>query len=312
MKRVPIVLTALLAAVVSLSAGQGAIPANVIADVRAAIAAKNLPTADGMVARYRSVRGVTPELIEAVSWLARGALAAQQLDRANQYALEAQNLAVRALDTIELDRNLHLQTALGAAIETQALVRVARGARSDAIYFLQRELETYRDTAIHKRIQKNINLLTLEGRPAPPLDTREFLGRPAPSATELKGKAVLMFFWAHWCPDCKAEGPIIARLLDKYRSKGLVVIAPTQRYGYINDGSTASPDQELRHIIDVRDKYYGFLRDEAVPLSDANHKQYGVSSTPTLALIDRTGIVRLYHPGLMAEAELEAALQDIL
>ena len=90
-----------------------------------------------------------------------------------------------------------------------------RGDRSSAVYFLQRELETYRDSSIHKRIQKNINLLSLEGQPAPPLESSESLGPPVPGFDQLKGKVVLLFFWAHWCPDCKAQGPIIAKLLDK-------------------------------------------------------------------------------------------------
>jgi thiol-disulfide isomerase/thioredoxin len=150
-----------------------------------------------------------------------------------------------------------LQTALGAAIEVRAVVQSERGARSDAVYFLRQALDKYRDTAIHKRIQKNINLLSLEGQPAPALDGREYLGRPVPRFDELKGKVVLLFFWAHWCPDCKAEGPILERLLEKYRSRGVVVIAPTQRYGYVAGGRPAPADEELRYIAQVRDTYYG-------------------------------------------------------
>jgi thioredoxin-related protein len=62
----------------------------------------------------------------------------------------------------------------------------------------------------------------------------------------------------------------------------------------------------------VRDTYYGFLRNEPVPLSEANHKQYGVSSTPTIVLLDRKGIVRVYHPGRMTAEELEAAIRRLL
>ncbi|MBI4266274.1 MAG: TlpA family protein disulfide reductase [Acidobacteria bacterium] len=302
-----------LVAVALLVAGMTVVAqSDIVADVRAAIAAKDFARGQAVVDDYRSARGATPEMIEALSWLARGTFAAGLLDQAAQYSVDTYELAVAALRTRRLEDDVHLRTALGAAIETDALVRAARGDRSSAVYFLERELETYRDSPIHKRLQKNLNLLTLEGRPAPALDAREYLGPPVPALDRLKGNVVLLFFWAHWCPDCKAQGPIIERLLAKYRLQRLRVVAPTQRFGYIVSGQDAPPDAELRHIVSVRDEYYGFLRNEPVPVSDANHKRYGVSSTPTLALVDRQGIVRLYRPGRMTEEELEAAIRKLL
>jgi thiol-disulfide isomerase/thioredoxin len=276
--------------------------------VRAAIASQNIARAEDIVRAYRAARGTTPEAAEAVSWLARGALAAKQLDKAAQHAAEAYDLTVGLLKQRRLEAEPHLQTALGAAIETHALVLAQQGARSDAVATLRRELQKYRDSPIHKRLAKNINLLSLEGQPALPLDTGEYLDRPAPRFAELRGKAVLLFFWAHWCPDCKAQGPIIAKLFDKYRSQGLVVVAPTQRYGYVLAGKPAGPAEELKHIVEVRNQYYSFLRGQPVPVSEANHKTYGVSSTPTLALVDRQGVVRTYNPGRMTEEALEAAI----
>jgi len=285
---------------------------NIVSRVRAAIAAKEFDRGHTLIDEDRSARGVTPEAIEALSWLARGTFAAGRLDEAAQYSADTHDLVVTALKTRRLEDDTRLQTALGAAIETDALVRAARGDRSSAVYFLERELKTYRDSPIHKRLQKNINLLSLEGQPAPALDAREHLGPQVPGFGRLKGSVVLLFFWAHWCPDCKAQGPIIERLLGKYRSDGLRVVAPTQRFGYIVAGQKAPADAELRHIVQVRDQYYAFLRDEAVPVSDVNHKRYGVSSTPTLALVDRQGVVRLYRPGRMAEQDLEAAIRKLL
>lgn len=306
-------LSALVVAATAAAAAQGgAAGGDVIAEVRAAIAAQDFARGEEILAKYRASRGETSESVAALSWLARGALAAKQLDRASQYSLDTYDLATAALGERRLETDRHLQTAIGAAIEVQALVRAARGARSDAVYYLQRELETYRDSPIHKRIQKNINLLSLEGQPAPHLEAGETLDAPLPPVEELKGKVVLLFFWAHWCPDCKAQGPILQKLFDKYRDRGLVLVAPTQRFGYIVSGQAATPEDELRHIVETRDKFYPFLRNQPVPVSAANHLQYGVSSTPTLALMDRQGTVRLYRPGRMTEQELEAAIQASL
>jgi hypothetical protein len=62
----------------------------------------------------------------------------------------------------------------------------------------------------------------------------------------------------------------------------------------------------------VRDQYYPFLADLPVPVSVANHQRYGVSSTPTVVILDRQGVVRLYHPGRLTEAELETHLRNLL
>jgi thiol-disulfide isomerase/thioredoxin len=216
------------------------------------------------------------------------------------------------LKTRALDQEPRLPIALGAAIEVLAQIEIARGARSEAVAYLQGELGTYRGTSIEKRIQKNINLASLEGQPAPALDLSESLDTKPTALTALKGKVVLMFFWAHWCSDCKQQGPIVAELLRKYRDDGLVVVAPTQRFGYVAGGKDAPADVETRHIQQVLRQFYPDLASQPIPLSAANHTRYGVSTTPTLVLVDRSGIVRMYHPGRLPIEQLEPRVRALL
>ncbi|OLC50657.1 MAG: hypothetical protein AUH43_04435 [Acidobacteria bacterium 13_1_40CM_65_14] len=306
------VLVLLLALASSVGAAQAPRPVTLVSEVRAAIAAHDLTRAESLVSKQRADKGNTPEVLEALSWLARGAQSEGQADRADAYAAEAQRLALAALAGRQVDADVHLAAAISAAIEVQAQIGAARGERSEAMAFLERELVTYRNSSLSKRIQKNINLLTLEGHPAPALEKSEWIGAAPPTLADLKGKVVVLFFWAHWCPDCKIQGPILAKLRDRYQSQGLAIVAPTQRYGYVAGGASASPDEELRYIVQVRDQYYPFLADLPVPVSVADHQRYGVSSTPTVVITDRQGIVRLYHPGRMTEAELETHLRGLL
>lgn len=296
-------------------------PTTITGDVRAAVActawpctpAKDFTRGEALLKEYRAAHGTTSDALEALSWLGRAALAGHQLDRASAYASETYALSVEALKRSRIENDAHLETALGAAIEVQAQARAGRGQRSDAVYFLRLELEKFRDTALVRRIQKNIHLLSLEGQVAPPIESGDALGPPLPRPEQLSGKVVLLFFWAHWCPDCKAEAPILSRVLDRYRNDGFVIIAPTQRYGYTTRRSvSATPEEERQYIAQVRDVSYPFLRNEPVPVSEANHTLYGVSTTPTLVLVDRGGIVRLYHPGNMSEEELRAAIEGVL
>jgi thiol-disulfide isomerase/thioredoxin len=287
-------------------------PVTLVSQVRDALDAHDLAAADAIVTKARAENGDTSDVIEAMSWLARGSLAERQLDKADRYVDEVRRLAKTALGARPIDADAKLVTAVGAAIEVRGQALAQRGARSDAIAYLQRELEAYRRTALVKRIQKNINLLTLEGHPAPRLDVSESIGPKPPSFDELKGKVVVLFFWAHWCPDCKIEGPILAKLYAKYQAQGLAIVAPTQRYGYVARGAAAPPDEERRYIVQVRDQYYPFLAEIPVPLAVANHERYGVSSTPTVVILDRKGTIRLYHPGRMTEEELEQQVRGLL
>jgi thiol-disulfide isomerase/thioredoxin len=286
--------------------------ANIIGDVRALIGQNNFTLADALVQRYRTEHGVTPEMLEALSWLGRGSLAAKQLETAQTYAAETQRLALEQLKNRPLDAENHLPTALGAAIEVQSQVLNERGDRSGAVAYLRKELAAYRGTSIRTRIQKNINLLSLEGKAAPALNEREYLGAKPVPLMALKGEPVLLFFWAHWCSDCKEEGPILAQIEKEYASKRLVVVAPTQRYGYVARGEEAGPAEELKYIDEIRHKFYADLLNVPAPISDENFKNYGASTTPTLVLIDKQGIVRMYHPGRMTLEEIRAALNKLM
>ena len=119
-------------------------------------------------------------------------------------------------------------------------------------------------------VQKNLNLLSLQGKVAPTLKSDEFLGARLPAAAQLKGEPVLLFFWAHWCGDCKAEAPIITQLRSEFAGKGLQVIGPTRLYGYTAQIEHASASDELQYIDAVRHRFYSGLLDMPVPISRYN------------------------------------------
>lgn len=97
---------------------------------------------------------------------------------------------------------------------------------------------------------------------------------------------------------------------EVYRDQGLTVVAPTQRYGYVAGGTPASADEEARYIEQVWETAYGVLADVPATLDESNHERYGVSSTPTIVLVDRDGVIRLYHPGRMTEEDLEPIVRQ--
>jgi thiol-disulfide isomerase/thioredoxin len=282
----------------------GAAGASLVTDVEALVAARQMPLAVNEVRAVQAKSGGSAELAAAISWLARGAFGERQVGQADAYASEARTMALRLLGVRKLDSDPWLPTALGASIEVHAGVLAARGQTTEALAFLRQELKAWGMTSLLERIQKNINLLTLEGKPAPPLEGFNL--------ASLKGRPVLLFFWAHWCPDCKAEAPILAAIRNRFAAQGLLVVGPTRLYGYAAGGEPAAPAAERQYIEQIRQRFYAPLEGMPTPVSAANFQNYGASTTPTLVLLDRAGVVRDYHPGAMSGAELVAKVQEIL
>jgi len=286
--------------------------AGIVEDVRIAASQNDLSRVTAELDSYKSQHGVTPEYLEAMSWVARDSLFRKQLDTAETYARQAESFARQLLYKRPLDVEPRLPLALGAALEVQANVLAARGQQAQAAALLRRALANYGKSSIHARLQKNLNLLGLAGQPAPPLNVTPYLGVRPQALAQLKGSPVLLFFWAHWCSDCKNEGPIITRLRSEYAAKGLALVAPTQLYGYAAGGIDVQPKEETAYIGQIWQRYYSSLQDVAVPVSKANFDNYGASTTPTLVLLDRGGRVALYHPGAMSYGDLQAAIERTL
>jgi thiol-disulfide isomerase/thioredoxin len=284
----------------------------IVGRVQTALKGGDLQLAQDLAGQYRRLNGYTPEALLALGWAARGELAARQVDKANDTATEILQNAQIALAARPIDAEPYLPLALGTAYEVQAEVLAAKGRRAAALQSLQQAAAKWHDTSLDDRLEKNINLMTLRGRPMPLLRETEWIGNKPSAEAELRGKVVLLFFWAHWCSDCKAEAPVLAKLGAELKPRGFVIVAPTRRYGYTRDDDHAPAAVETPFITKVFEHYYAAIPTEGVPVDRGNFERYGASTTPTLVLVDRKGIVRMYHPGLMTEEELRGAIEALL
>jgi thiol-disulfide isomerase/thioredoxin len=188
-----------------------------------------------------------------------------------------------------LDAESQLPTALGAGIEVLSHALDAKGERAGALEFLRGAHESYKGSSLETRIQKNVLLLSLKGQPFPSLNVEHYLGESTPVSSEnLKGKVVVAFFWAHWCPDCKQQLPILEQLHTQYG------------------------DQELEYLQGAYHERFPIPTWMSVPVSHQNFLDFGVSTTPTLIIIDREGTVQLYNPGTLPYEELSAYVERLL
>jgi thiol-disulfide isomerase/thioredoxin len=131
--------------------------------------------------------------------------------------------------------------------------------------------------------------LKLSGQPAPELSITEWRNSPPLTLAELRGKVVLLEFWATWCKPCEQMFPKIKDFHRGYAAQGLEVLALT-RYFMAYGGTPEAKLQELTLIEEFAEKHaiefpVGVAEDEST--QDA----YGATALPMFALIDRAGIV---------------------
>ncbi len=254
------------------------------------------------------------EWLEAMSWVGRAGAIGGDWNLAAEYSERTLRECERVLadGVLDEDPDASLPIALGAAIETMSKFYVAKDDRGQAVVFLRKHLDRYAGTSIEMRLNKNLLLLDLEGKPMPELALTEWLNGQRFANADLDGQVTLFFFWAHWCEDCAAQRPVLARLLDRFRSRGLRVVAPTRHFGFIEEGTDAAPDEEKAYVVAAYADKDPLLRRVPVPLTARAFVSFGVSTTPTLLLVDRSGIVRMYHPGRIEESDLVRRIEALL
>jgi len=146
------------------------------------------------------------------------------------------------------------------------------------------------------RLRKRERHYALLGEAAPemPLIDQWFPGKPRTFA-EMKGKVVLLDFWATWCGPCYDAFPHLTEWHQDLRPQGLEILGVTRYYGLVN-GVTATPAAELAYLQRFRTTEklpYDFVvgKDTSIQLL------YGATGLPTTVIIDRKGVIRYIETG---------------
>jgi len=137
------------------------------------------------------------------------------------------------------------------------------------------------------------------GSRLPDFSVKDLEGREISSA-DLRGKVVLIDFWATWCQPCKKEMPGYQKLLNLYGSRGFAVV------GFKFDTMMDSEDPLLFA------KRLGVRYPLAVASDDLKQKFGGVEGLPTTLLYDRQGILRKKIIGFEYPETFEADLKPLL
>ena len=144
------------------------------------------------------------------------------------------------------------------------------------------------------------------GKPAPDFTVTDVNGKPF-TLSGLKGKVVLLDFWASWCVPCRKSNPHVRELYKKYHKKGFDVVYSASDDGAEDKWRKAIADDQL-----IGEGYHHVLRGYDRKLQDKENprdlsKKYGVHFLPTKYLIDRDGNLI----GKVNDEELDVKLKEI-
>ena len=118
------------------------------------------------------------------------------------------------------------------------------------------------------------------------------------SEEQLKGKVVLHYFWATWCPICRSDLGELQELYRAFHSRGFEIIAH-------------SLDRERGDVLDVWHER-GFAFSVTMRSNEARFVFGPIRGTPTFFLVDRTGTLRLKHLDALPKGELERHVSSLL
>ncbi len=131
--------------------------------------------------------------------------------------------------------------------------------------------------------------------PAPDFQLMTLNGESV-SLSGMRGRPVLINFWATWCGPCQMEMPLIQKYYEKY-SPNLVVLA-------VNNDEPAS---DVKSFVDKMELTFPVLLDPGAKVEN----QYRVMAFPTSLFINKEGLIRYQHIGILNEQQLVQYLKQI-
>jgi tetratricopeptide (TPR) repeat protein len=151
------------------------------------------------------------------------------------------------------------------------------------------------------------------GAPPPELAKSRWIGEPAPSFTALRGRVVLLGFWALW------NLPSVKQLVkwgewqSKYGTRGLQVVSMTRLFGRDERTAGSLGMSEWENLEAIRTNQKFTFPFGVTGLDDiTNDERFAIETLPTTFLVDRAGKVRFIHSGPSDDKELERQIEKLL
>jgi thiol-disulfide isomerase/thioredoxin len=189
---------------------------------------------------------------------------------------------------------------------------------TDAVTKRQLDQGTRNLAALGRRLEAAQKMTRLIGQPATPLKVEAWVNGSPLTDDDLKGKVVLLDFWAVWCGPCIATFPHLREWNERYGDKGLVIIGLTNYYNFkwdaeakkaAHSGQPVSHEEEQEMLVKFAESH-GLKHRFGIEAGGAMSDYYGVTGIPHVVVIDQQGTIRLMKVG--SGEENAKAIADLL
>jgi cytochrome c biogenesis protein CcmG/thiol:disulfide interchange protein DsbE len=139
--------------------------------------------------------------------------------------------------------------------------------------------------------------ITMVDRPAPDFTLTTFEGKTI-SLTDLRGKPIIINFWASWCPPCRIEAPLLERTWRAYKNRGLIFLGV--------------------NIQDRKEDALSYMREFDITYPNGPDPtgeiaiDYGVSGLPVTFFVSRKGEVVRRWVGAIDRNALMSIVEEIM
>ncbi len=257
----------------------------------------------------RAARVVLEESLEVYPEVARSWSVKALLERRSgrpRDAVDALERAV-ALDPFSIDNQQRLldlmrETSDPSAESQAAVVSILRrGGESGEVQLLHERYGEYElPRSPEAKPDRKAAADAFKGSEVPSFEVHTIQGEEI-AIEDLRGRVVMLDFWATWCGPCKMILPKLSDMAERYEEDGLSVLS-------ISDEAKSKVQRFLAMEAKRGIEYAQVMALE----SGAARRAFRVRSIPTLVVVDRAGIVQLVHVGAGDMSEIDKLVQDLL